>query len=148
MRFMACRFGSVPRLDSEQRTTRHSWSMRAGIQFTAPSHESSSRTVVFLTSWTNRSHEASFHVALIKTAALLSKEMHKLIDEHWIELSRRVQLHHFRGNTLAGVKPEALSCEVLIAAYRDAYPRCSGTNTSIRKRTRSGGSRARLPLKC
>lgn len=36
----------------------------------------------------------------------------------------------------------------LIAAYRNAYPRCSGTNTSIRKRTCSDGSRARAPLKC
>src|ERR1700745_970862 len=44
--------------------------------------------------------------------------MHKLIDEHWIEVSRRVQLHHFRANTLPGANPEARSCEVLIAGIR------------------------------
>src|SRR5690348_1154474 len=43
----------------------------------------------------------------------------------------------FLGGICALLLPlsEALSCEVLIAAYGDAYPRCSGMNTSIRKRT-------------
>jgi hypothetical protein len=55
---------------------------------------------------------------------------------------------HERCSVVPGAKPEALSCEVLMAAYRNAYPSCSGTDTSIRKRTSSGGSRARLLLKC
>jgi len=52
-------------------------------------------------------HEASFDVAPLATAALVSKEMHEQIDEYWIEVSRRLQLRHFRANTLPGANPEA-----------------------------------------
>src|SRR5579872_468490 len=92
-------------------------------------------------------HEASFEVEFLATAAhSFLRKKHELIDEHRIELSRRVQLHLFRCNPLPGAKRKP---------HHAKSPRMGVQNRAVQERTLRyeservhAGSRARLPLEC